>query len=102
MARRRDGQPAAAWIVFWSAATCRRTPKSSLARQRYTGFGGEHLEKGPDGAAGEAEADEKEDRAERFVPPQVHEKKDDEEEFDRGKDDERRDEQPFCERQVDA
>ena len=49
--------------------------------------GGEERHEGGDGAAGKDEADEEQDRAEEFVPLQVHEDEDHQHEFDEGEDD---------------
>lgn len=59
------------------------------------------MEQRPHRATGEDEPDEKQDRAERFVPPQVHEVENDEHEFHRREHDERGDDQPFHKRQID-
>ncbi len=69
--------------------------------ERSASFRGEELEKRPHGASSENEADEKQDRAEKFIPLQVHEVEDDEHELHRGKYDERGNDQPLRERQVD-
>src|ERR1035437_8655827 len=59
------------------------------------------LEDGPPGETGPAEPDEKQDRAEHLVPPEVQERKDDEHEFYRRKHGEGREDQPVREGQID-
>ena len=63
---------------------------------------GEELQQSPHRAAGEDEADEKQDRAEWFVPAQVHEVENDEHELHGREHDERGDDEPFRERQINA
>jgi hypothetical protein len=69
-------------------------------RERLAGFGAENFQQRPHGAAGEDEADEKEHRAENFVPAQMHEVENNEHELHGGEDGERAEEQPVGERQV--
>ena len=61
----------------------------------------EELQERPHRAARQDQADEEQDRAERLVPAQVHEVEDDEHELHGGEDDERRDQDPLHEGQVD-
>ena len=62
----------------------------------------ENSEKRPHGATGQHQPDEKQNCAERFIPPQMHEVENDEHELHRREDDEHGNDQPLRERQVDA
>jgi hypothetical protein len=71
-------------------------------RQWNARLGTEQGEQSPHRATRENQADEEEDRAERFVPPQVHEIKDDEHELHERKHHKTGDDDPLRERQVNA